>query len=95
MSGPNYVQQVIDPLTVELRAIDPDPDPVLTRLYALLVLVKGVDTTLQDVHDAWSIYKDITRPDHRSLIPFNDLTPEVRELDRKYVDAVHRIAKAA
>jgi hypothetical protein len=40
------------------------------------------------VHDAWSVWRNKTDPDHRSLIPFDDLTPEVQQLDSKYREAI-------
>lgn len=87
----NYVQLVLDRLHAESPGLDPD----LAQLYALLVMTKGVETTLEDVHEAWGLWRNTTNPAHRSLIPFSELTPEVQELDRVYVDAIHRTAKAA
>lgn len=83
----NYVQNVIYKLNVEVNLY-----PELTPLYALLVLTKGIGTTLEDVHDAWSIWQNYTDPNHRSLIPFNELSPEVQELHRKYMEAIHKVS---
>jgi hypothetical protein len=74
------------------RAELPGLDPVLANLYALLALTKGEETSLEDVHDAWAVWTATTRGVHRSLIPFAELSPEVQELDRKYVDGIHRAA---
>lgn len=84
----NYV----DPIVTDLAALLPDCDIDLLRLYALLVLVKGADTTLKDVHDAWSVGRAATHPDHRSIVPFEDLTPEVQALDGRYAQAIRRVA---
>lgn len=65
----------------------------LAELYALLALVKGQATTLEDVHDAWSVWRNRDWPNHRSLRPFNELPPEVQEQDREYMDAIHRAAE--
>ena len=65
-----------------------DCPPDLLRLYALLVLVRGQDTSREDVHDAWALWRDVTRPDHPSLVPFSELTLDVQALDDKYVDAI-------
>lgn len=86
-SNLNYVQVVIDKLNAEI-----DLYPDLTELYALLVLTKGLATTLEDVHDAWSIWQNRTVANHRSLIPFDELTLEIQELDRPYMDAIHAVA---
>jgi hypothetical protein len=71
----------------------PGLDPELAQLYALLALTRGTRTTLQDVHDAWAVWRCGTRPDHPSLVPFDQLTPEVQELDREYMNAIHRTAR--
>jgi hypothetical protein len=83
-----YIDEVTTALAVEL----PGQDPALLRLYALLAFAKGRDTTLEDVHDAWALWRHATRPEHRSMIPFTDLDPAVQELDRPYMEAIHRVA---
>lgn len=85
----NYVQEVLDELDNEIGGL---PNELLD-LYGLLVFVKGDKVTLEDVHDAWSIWKNRIRPDHHSLIPFNELSERVQELDRKYADAIASIKK--
>lgn len=87
----NYAQQAIDRLNAEAPGEDPD----LIRLYALLVLVKGEDTTLQDVHDAWSLWRNETVPSHPSIVPFDELPEDIQEWDRPYRDAIARAAEAA
>jgi hypothetical protein len=70
------------------------PDDLkLYRLYALLARAKGEATTLEDVHDAWSIWQADIRPDHKSLVPFARLHPEVQALDAPYRDAIHAAAR--
>ena len=76
---------------VDSEMPSPIPDDLL-RLYTLLVLVKGVNTSLEDVHDAWAVWRQTTNVTHRSLVPFDQLTQEVQELDRPYVEAIHRAA---
>ena len=85
----NYASEVITWINVELPGLKPS----LAQLYALLALVKGTDTTLEDVHDAWAVWTAATRGDHRSLIPFAELSHEVQELDREYMDGIHRAAQ--
>lgn len=87
----SYADQVVDRLDREIPG-----NPVeLLRLYALLALVKGTATSLEDVHDAWAMWRIVTRPDHPDLVPFEDLTPEVQEYDRLYRDAIRRVAAGA
>ncbi len=71
----------------------------LQDVYAILVLVKGEDVTLKDVHDAWAV--NILRTwdfkqfgEHRSVVPFDQLTPEVQAKDQKYVDGIKATARA-
>jgi hypothetical protein len=85
----NYVAKIVQRLDEEL----PGNDPELIDLYVLLVMTKGVNTTLADVHEAWGIWKNRINPLHKSLIPFDSLTVEVQELDRKYMDGIHTVAR--
>lgn len=72
----------------------------LVHLYALLVLIKGEEITLKDVHDAWSMDMNF-RPrtgrcyghDHTSIVPFDDLSEETQNKDGKYVDILRSIAR--
>ncbi len=71
----------------------------LQNVYALLVLVKGQNVTLKDVHDAWSVninqtWDFETNGNHRSLRPFDELTKEIQDKDQMYVDAIKKTAKA-
>jgi mannitol-1-phosphate/altronate dehydrogenase len=71
----------------------------LQNVYALLVLVKGEETTLKDVHDAWSVNINQTWDkeqfgEHYSLVPFDQLKQETQEKDNKFVEAIHAAARA-
>lgn len=68
-------------------------DGPLMDLYLLLVFTKGEETTLEDVHDAWAIQESRVQPDHRSLIPFEELTAEVQNLDAEFMDAIVKTAR--
>lgn len=84
----NYVQRVIDALNEEL----PNQDPVLIYLYALLALTWGPLVSRQEVHDAWAVWRNLSNPEHKSLIPFEKLEPAVAALDDKYVNAIVKVA---
>ncbi len=84
----NYIQNVID----DLNELIPGYPPELIDLYALLVLTRGKETTLEDVHDAWAIWKNRIKPNHKSLIPFDELKFEIQERDRKFMVAIHTVA---
>jgi hypothetical protein len=85
----NYIEPIIDRLQQLLPGC---PEPLL-RLHVLLVLTVGDDTTEREVHDAWAVWCEARDPGHRSLIPFDDLTPEVQALDAKYAQAIRLVAQ--
>jgi hypothetical protein len=64
----------------------------LLDVYALLVLIKGSDTTSENVHDAWSVWQNNVNPTHKSLVPFKALPKEIQELDDEYRDMIHYVA---
>lgn len=71
----------------------------LVRLYALLVLIKGKDITLKDVHDAWAMNMNFRAQsewcyghEHKCIVPFEELSEEIQNKDRKYADILIAIA---
>lgn len=79
----NYIQKVRTNLAARIN-VEGD----LLDLYTLLVLTKGAATTWEDVHNAWAVWRNRTNSTHKSLIPFNELTLEVQELDSEYAEAI-------
>ena len=51
----------------------------LFRLYGLLALAKGLDTTAEDVHNAWVGWMVRRGEDRRSLRPFVELRAETQD----------------
>lgn len=86
--GTNYATRAVQAITDAEPSLPTD----LAALYALLVLVKGREATMRDVHDAWSIWCQETHPDHADLISFEKLPPDVQERDRRYMDSIHSAA---
>ena len=84
----NYIQKIKDNLS---KKIDVEND--LLDLYTLIVFLKGEKATLEDIHNAWSIWRNNTKPDHKSLIPFKGLSDEIQELDREYTSAIQETAR--
>lgn len=70
-----------------------ESDRLLWLAYALLCVTKGVETTSRDVHDAWSLWASLHFPTHYSLVPFDQLTPDVQTYDDQYRDAIHAAAQ--
>lgn len=90
----NYIdslaRQIEQELLPEQRPDDYSAE--LYRLYGLLVLLKGDSCTLENVHDAWSVWMSPQQPTHRALIPFSNLTKEQQEQDRPYLEAIQQVA---
>lgn len=89
----------IDRIAEQIRsALPPKARPLehadeLYRLYALLALARGQDTTLENVHDAWSTWMSVHDPSHESLRPFRQLDASTRNEDRPYLDAIRRVSR--
>ncbi|QBI53441.1 DUF7701 domain-containing protein [Streptomonospora litoralis] len=96
MTAPDHTTTYVDHARHLLTQRHPDlaDEPVLLDHYALLVHAKAGATTPGDVHDAWSLWRSRSRPDHRSIIPFNQLAHDVQRLDQPYVDAIRAAAAA-
>ena len=88
MTTTNYVTRAID----RLRELLPDCEFDLLRFYGLLVLTKGTQTTLGDVHDAWACWRAVTKPDHKLLVPDGELSFSDAEKDLEYVLGIRQVA---
>lgn len=84
----NYIQEIKQDLS---KRINVESD--LLDLYTLIVFLKGKEATLENIHDAWAIWRNNTKPDHKSIIPFNELTKEIQEMDREYTEAIKATAE--
>ncbi len=84
----NYIERAGALLAQKINVEDD-----LHDLYLLLVLTTGTRTDDRHVHDAWAIWRNKTNPDHKSLIPFNELSEEVQAMDTEYVDAIVATAR--
>lgn len=92
----SYAQDAYDALYGQITEEGEDldqQDSVLALLYATLVLVKGTETTLEDVHDAWSVWASRYEPWRKSIVPMGELPEWVQEYDRPYMEAIHAAAK--
>jgi len=90
----NYLMKTVDRLR-ELAAEHGGKiaDDRLAAAYALLVHTTGQGTTLANVHDAWATWRAFSdRPDHVDLVPFELLSNETIEYDRKYRDIIRQVA---
>lgn len=88
IAAENYIQVARNILASKIN-VEGD----LLDLYTLLVFIKKTNCELIDVHDAWSIWRNNTNPYHKSLVIFSELSPEVQEMDREYMEAIRETAK--
>jgi hypothetical protein len=85
----NYIDTIAEKigLRCDMSMAEPSQRRLL-RIYALLALTTGGDTTSENVHDAWSAWRAGTMPDHKSLIPFEQLDKATQDMDNDYRDAI-------
>jgi hypothetical protein len=91
----SYIDDVAQAIKASVPGeLHPDADTAeLFRVYAVLALVKGEDTGLEDVHDAWAAWMAGHDPAHRSLKPFDQLSAEVQASDQPYLEAILEVAR--
>lgn len=87
-----YVDQVRDRLVEEFPKLATSKRRDLLDLYALLVMTSGEWTTVEHVHDAWSLRASRVNPGHPSIVPFSELSEQVQARDLKYATVIRRIA---
>lgn len=84
--------------------MSPGNGHTVVGLYALLVLTKGEDVTLEDAHEAWVMWKvledwtyapvkDNAAKKTPYLVPFPELDPVIAAYDQVYVDAMRQVAR--
>lgn len=91
----DYLSAIAEAIRAELPPEHRDGDRELLLIYAVLVRAKGEATTAEDVHDAWAAWKAMRDLDHDSLVPFSALSADVQGQDDPFVQAIHRVARAA
>lgn len=95
----NYIEVIAKQIWQITEPEDPLPHQTnwdtwgpLFRIYALLALTTGTATTSENVHDAWSVWHCEIDENHRSLIPFNELSHEIQMMDDYWRDAIIEVA---
>jgi len=89
----------LDDIGARIRAQVPDsriPEghvENLFRIYAVLLRAKGKSVTQSDVHDAWAAWMVTRNEPSESLIPYDELPENVRDLDKVYVEAIQTAYK--
>jgi hypothetical protein len=88
----NYAERYIDAILAKMST----PDFELAKLYGLLAMTTGVNTTKKNVHDAWTIWESNREggdSNHRSAIRFDELSQKVQDYDEKYMIWIHEVAR--
>lgn len=70
----------------------PDDAEGLFLLYAVLMRAKGVAVQAEDVHDAWSAWMTNIKPEHESVVPFEELDAATKAEDSPFLHAIRRAA---
>lgn len=70
-----------------------EDDSPLYRIYAVLALAKGVETTSEDVHNAWVAWMGERDPEHEALRRFDELDASDKAQDEPFVRAIHAVAR--
>ncbi|AGL21543.1 putative glutamine amidotransferase, class I [Actinoplanes sp. N902-109] len=65
----------------------------LFRIYAVLLLARGVEVTSADVHNAWAAWMAGRDSGHAQLKPYPELAPEVAGRDERYAEAIRQVAR--
>lgn len=84
-------------LAEKIRAAVPDslvPEDAddLFLMYAVLAKSKGVETSAEDVHNAWTAWMLLHGKEHRSMVPYSVLPREVQAEDEPFAAAIREIA---
>lgn len=89
----SYLRRLADEIRAVLthESVPADSDD-LFLLYAVLALVKGNAATAEDVHNAWVAWMEMRGERHESMVPFGELTRDVRAEDDPFVAAIRTVA---
>ena len=92
----SYIDAIRDKVEASFRTEYTALPQMFVPFYTQLVLTAlsaNIDITQEMVHDAWSVAysHSHTLVYHRSLLPFDALTPHVQQLDQPYVDKLNEV----
>lgn len=85
----NYIERIAERIKSNLPAdILPADSHALLLMYAVLAKAKGPETTLEDVHDAWTAWMSMQGRQHESSVPFAELPDAVQGEDAPFLRAI-------
>lgn len=89
----NYLRPIADEIAREAGESELDePRRQLFLLYSVLALVCGQAVERRDVHHAWVAWMELQGEDHRSMVPFEELSASVQAEDDPFVEAIRRVS---
>lgn len=90
-----YLEIIADAIAAELPAGAKAQDGMreLLLLYALLAVTHGSRVSKRHVHDAWVTWQLLRGEEHRSNVPFDELTADVQAEDEPYREAIVQAAQ--
>jgi hypothetical protein len=90
----SYIRDIAEQIRRETpESLLPKGDvDLLFLFYAVLAVVKGPRVEGSDVHAAWAAWMARQDDSHRSLRPYGELPPGVRQQDEPYAEAIRRVA---
>ena len=96
--GDTYVHKIAEKVTSVFRTEYSSLHELFVPFYTQLILTAlslNTDITDEMVHDAWSVamYNRDDADIHKSMIPFNNLSKEVQDLDIPYVEKLNGVLK--
>lgn len=91
----NYIEEIAQKIKEQVpkdHLPSSDRLQLLFDMYAVLLLAKGMDVTGEDVHNAWAAWMSQDDATHKSIKPFDSLSPDIQQEDEPFVEAVRRVA---
>jgi hypothetical protein len=91
----SYISQIASEIAAELpQELLPDEHAdELMLLYAVLATSVGTAVTSEQVHDAWVAWMTYRGENHRSMVPFDQLSQDVQREDEPFAQAIRRVAE--
>jgi hypothetical protein len=89
----------LEELAEDIRAAVPEgalPDVDTGDLfltYAVLLLAKGEQVSIDDVHNAWVGWMVARGERHGAMVPLEELAPETQAKDLPFAVAIRRVAQ--
>jgi len=94
MTNQNYIREIANQIRNKSGCMSLTNKGIeeLFDTYAVLAFSKGPAVTDEDVHDAWSAWATKFDPKNGLIVPFDELSPKIKNLDSPYTKAIRSVA---